>query len=377
MAARKLDLRTGRPVWFSYRVPKTPFSPLDRDIRTDVLVVGAGISGAMVAEALSGEGLGVTLVDRRHPIAGSTAATTALVQYEIDQPLSLLSRRIGREPAERAWRRSRLAIASLEALIETLGIDCLMERRGSLYLAGNVLDAEGLAGEMKARRRAGLAVDLVKSAALRERFGIRRRAALLGQGNLALDPRRLTAGLLAVALARKARIHAPSEAISFEHSAGEVLVATKEGPLIRAGHVVLATGYELASIVPRDGHKVISTYAIATAPQERGLKPAMPLVWEASDPYLYLRTTHDGRIICGGEDEQFQDEEARDALIAQKSLTLSAQLGKLLPGIDTRPQFAWAGAVGAPPPRRPRIGPRPRRPRHPPLLGCGGTGRTG
>ena len=34
--------------------------------------------------------------------------------------------------------------------------------------------------------------------------------------------------------------------------------------------------------------------------------PAWPdnaLVWEASDPYLYMRATLDGRVIIGGADE--------------------------------------------------------------------------
>jgi glycine/D-amino acid oxidase-like deaminating enzyme len=42
------------------------------------------------------------------------------------------------------------------------------------------------------------------------------------------------------------------------------------------------------------------------------------MIWEASDPYLYLRTTPDGRIICGGEDEDFSDEAARDRLLGRK-----------------------------------------------------------
>jgi len=54
---------------------------------------------------------------------------------------------------------------------------------------------------------------------------------------------------------------------------------------------------------------VISTWAIAT----RALWPEDALIWESSDPYLYLRTSGDGRIICGGEDEDFADEDARDA----------------------------------------------------------------
>ena len=53
---RKLDLRTGRPVWMTYRAPSVHVTTLDRNVTTDVLVVGAGISGAMIAEMLSAQG---------------------------------------------------------------------------------------------------------------------------------------------------------------------------------------------------------------------------------------------------------------------------------------------------------------------------------
>ncbi|MGB6118841.1 MAG: FAD-dependent oxidoreductase, partial [Mesorhizobium sp.] len=111
---RKLDLRGGRPVWFAYRSPSVPSSRLSREVKTDVLVVGAGISGAMIAEMLTSEGLDVLMIDRRGPMKGSTPATTALVQNEIDTPLVELSAKIGKENARSAWRRSRLAVASLQ-----------------------------------------------------------------------------------------------------------------------------------------------------------------------------------------------------------------------------------------------------------------------
>ena len=71
---------------------------------------------------------------------------------------------------------------------------------------------------------------------------------------------------------------------------------------MRCRHLIFATGYELPDCVPRRGHKVISTYAIATVPQMRRLWPEQCTIWEASEPYLYMRTTPDGRIVCGGED---------------------------------------------------------------------------
>lgn len=373
---RKLDLRTGRPVWMAYRAPRVPVTRLNRDVRTDVAIVGMGISGAMMAETLTARGHSVVLIDRRGPLRGSTPATTALVQFEIDQPLSLLSAKIGKDAARQAWRRSRLSVMNLGARIAELGIRCDMARTPSLYLAGNLLDPSGLREEASARAEAGIHAAYLTAAALKETFGIARNAAILSDDNLTLDPRKLTAGLLNEALRRGARLHAPVEAVSITHHRDEVVIATKDGPSIRAGHAVLATGYELIDPVPATGHEIISTWAIATKPQKRAIWPRAAMIWEASAPYLYLRATPDGRIICGGEDEDFTDEERRDALIGRKSARIAAKLSKLLPGVDPTPEFAWAGAFGATSTGLPRIGAVPGKPRLFSVMGYGGNGIT-
>ena len=63
-------------------------------------------------------------------------------------------------------------------------------------------------------------------------------------------------------------------------------------------------------------------------------------------PYLYLRTTLDGRIVIGGEDEEYTDEDRRDALIPRKVAAISGKLAALLPEVDPAPDFAWAGCFG-------------------------------
>ena len=87
MITRKRKLRTQGSLWEHLRAPRVPCRALTRDIHTDVLIVGAGITGAMIGEALSEAGLDVVIVDRRGPARGSTAASTALVAYELDAPL--------------------------------------------------------------------------------------------------------------------------------------------------------------------------------------------------------------------------------------------------------------------------------------------------
>jgi len=349
---------------------------LSRDAKAEVVVVGMGISGAMIADGLAAQGHDVLMIDRRGPLLGSTPATTALVQYEIDTPLSELIDKIGKEKAERAWRRSRLAVSNLHSHIEQADIRCRMGLRPSLYLAGNALDPGALRKEAEVRRAAGLAADYLTPGDLRERFGIERRGAILSGNNLALDPRMLTSALLLRAVQNKARLYAPVEATKILHSADSVIIATLNGPVIRASHLVLATGYELMEGVPEKGHSVISTWAIATRAQPHIVWPQEALVWEASDPYLYARATYDGRVICGGEDESFTDEEARDALIEQKSARIAQKLGKLFPNIDPTPEFKWAGAFGTTETGLPKIGQIPRKPRIFAVLGYGGNGIT-
>ncbi|KAA3452067.1 FAD-dependent oxidoreductase [Mesorhizobium sp. SARCC-RB16n] len=373
---RKLDLRTGQPVWSAYRAPAVPTGSLTRDVRTDVLIVGMGISGAMMAEALTADGHSVICIDRRGPLRGSTAATTALVQFEIDQPLSLLSGMIGTAQARQAWRRSRLAISNLAARIDELGISCGMSRTASLYLAGTVLGPSELREEAEARRQAGIAATYLTPQPLAEAFGIDRGGAILSHGNIALDPRKLTAGLLLKALERKARLYAPVEATAIKDGADDVIVATREDPTITARHVVLATGYELVDIVPAAAHQIISTWAIATRSQPRKLWPGAAFIWEASDPYLYVRATADGRVICGGEDEDFVDETQRDDLIPDKARRIAEKLGLIFPHLDTSPEFAWTGSFGTTTTGLPYIGAIPRHPRIHAVMGYGGNGIT-
>jgi glycine/D-amino acid oxidase-like deaminating enzyme len=68
----------------------------------------------------------------------------------------------------------------------------------------------------EARRAAGLYAEYLTRARLQERFGIARAGAILSSGNLALDPRQLTAGLLLCAIERGARCHAPTKATIIE-----------------------------------------------------------------------------------------------------------------------------------------------------------------
>lgn len=372
----KRDLRTGRPLWLDRRLPSLASDELKRNISCDVLVIGAGISGAIIAEALSDAGMKVVIADRRGAIRGSTVASTALLQYEIDTPLSVLSDRIGLDRAERLWRRSRLAVDALRERTRALEIKAEQATRDSLYLSGNVLDADGLAAETDARRRAGFEVSYLKPAAVLDQYGISGRSAIVGRDNFTADPGLLAAGFLKAAIKRGALLYTPVEIVGVEPTASGVTAMTASGPEIKCDSVVFATGYEMLKGISKKGNTIISTWVIATKPQPRRIWPTGCIIWEAADPYLYIRTTPQGHVICGGEDADIADADERDALNGEKSARLHEKLGKLLPMIDPTADYSWSGSFGDSATGTPTVGPVPNMPNCYAAMGYGGNGIT-
>jgi glycine/D-amino acid oxidase-like deaminating enzyme len=375
-ATTKRNLRTGTPVWLSRGPNASPFARLEKSLKVDVAIVGAGVSGALIADALLSTGKSVAVFDRRGPGKGSTAASTALLQFELDTPLSLLSRMVGRERAARAYWRSASAVSYLRGRIQDLGLSCGFKERSTVYLPGDVLDIKGLEREAEVRASMGLRSRFIGPQELLALTNIVGRGAILSGGSGELNPVALVAGLWRSASARGARLFAPVDVVDVSNGPRSVFLSTSEGFEVRAGHAVFATGYEPLRMVSMKGHRVMSTWAMATPPQAERLWPSRALIWEASDPYLYMRTTSDGRIVVGGCDEDFSDEKRRDALIPSKIAAIKRKLKTLLPDVETRADFAWTGSFGASSTGMPSMGVVPGARRCFAVLGYGGNGIT-
>jgi glycine/D-amino acid oxidase-like deaminating enzyme len=376
MLTENRDLRGGLPIWLDRGTRGLSGERLGKTEHVDAVIVGSGISGALMADALKQSGLDVLVVDRRKPMSGSTPASTCLLQSELDTPLSHLSRKIGAQAAARAWTRSAEAVQALSNRIMDLGLDCDFRERQSLYLPGNLLDDAGLAREFAQRRKIGLRAQLLSRAEMRDMKGPRASAAILTQGNAEADPYQLLAGIWRSFRKRGGRLADDCEVAHIDESKSRVNVSSASGCRIIARHVVFCTGYELLEAFKPKGFKIKSTWALATRPQASKLWAGRRLIWEAADPYLYMRTTLDGRVIVGGEDEDFSDEEKRDRLIAKKTKAIIEAAKRYFPEIDFTSDYAWAGNFGESPTSLPLIGLLPHHRRSYSVMGFGGNGIT-
>lgn len=322
------------------------YQPLEQSFKTDIAIIGGGITGALAAEHLTARGFSVVVIDREQPGFGSTAASTAMLQWEIDRTLGELETLYGFERAAGIYRRSAACVAGLAKLIAAHGITCGFQPRNTLYLANNHEGARELMEERQLRRRAGLPGHYLEHPDLLTQYEFDRDAAILSPGSAEADPVLLTWALLQIAFSRGARLLNAS-VTSLHSEGGHVTAETNGAHVIEARHVVLATGYSMPGLDMPKLHRTSSSWALATVPQKPDdLWRDGMLLWEDSHPYLYVRTTDDNRIIVGGEDDDTTDPEERDLKLPGKVMTIREKLKRLWPRADTRVEHAWCGTFG-------------------------------
>ena len=373
MFDRPNNLWSGTPTWADKDAPIITQLP-NGPFATDIVVIGAGITGALAASALAEAGYDVTIVDQKAPLQGSIRASTALLQYDLDQPLLRLKESIGCDNAIRAWQRSRLALESLHSKIERLQIDCDMALRPSLSLAGNLLSSQEMDAEILLRRAAGLYCSKLSATALAAEYGLTRDGAIHCLGNFTADPIKLTRGFLLHAQSLGAQVIAPITVQDVQ--AGEEVIVKTEQFDISCRYVVYATGYHVEPSLLPTGSELVATYVMVTRPQPENLWKDDCLIAEASSPYLYLRTTADGRIMCGGEDEPWQGKAQCDALLGKKTAILQDKLAMMFPAVDAFPETSWCGAFGNSQTGLPTIGAIPNKPGCFGIFAFGGNGIT-
>lgn len=370
------SLHSGRSLWRALGGEPLRGASLEGDQRCEVAVVGAGITGVLLADQLSLIGVDTILLDRETIGTGSTAASTGLLQYEIDTPLVDLIRMVGEHRAVHAYRRGLEAIDELESLISELDENCDFARRSTLCLASEHADLTELRDEADCRRHFDFDVDFLEGALFRDAFAINAPGGLVSRGDGEVNPYRLTQSLAARASRNGGRLFERADIAQIvEHARGVTLSAS--AGRIEAQAAVLATGYSASPLLPRNIARLQTTYAVASEPisAPEGWSNRC-LIWETARPYFYARQTADNRLLIGGEDTDSADDHEDPAFLRRKAERLEGRFKELFPGALFRPQFIWGGTFAETADGLPFIGPRHPQSRVYFALGYGGNGIT-
>jgi glycine/D-amino acid oxidase-like deaminating enzyme len=339
-----MELTSDYPYWSIRNGLPNCYPALDHDLHCDVVVVGGGITGALAAFYLVEANVDVVLLDRREIGTGSTSGSTGLLQYEVDVPLRELVRRLGPARAARSYCLCHEAVRKLGALAGRLKIDCDFEFRSSLFLARRAAEIPGLREEARMRRDLGIEVEFWNQSRIEKHYPFSRPAGLFSAIAAQVDPHHLTHGLLAAGRRRGLRVFDRTAAAALQPARRGITITSDRGFILRARRVVVAAGFESLRYLRGEAGRLKSTFALISEPLPAGrIWHRQSLIWESGQPYLYLRTTRDHRVIVGGEDVDVVNPTRRDLLIGRKERILKRKFQALFPQLPFETAYAWAG----------------------------------
>jgi len=372
-----MNLYEQHPYWLMKNGIVASYPSLDKDLNVDVAIMGAGISAALTAWHLRNSGLSVAVFDRRHVGMGSTAASTAFLQYEIDTPLTELRNFVGEKKAVRSYGLCREAIYKIGDICKSLKPAFDFHLRPSLQYASFSTHRSKLQEEYVLRRRHGFKVNWLEKEDINEAFGFEAPGAIFSEDGGQVDAYLLTHTLLKDFQAKGHHVYNNTHIRHIDHTGHGVTLCTDDKLKIKAKKLVIACGYESLQYVPKKIATIQSTYALVSEPlPDKYFWHRNSLIWETATPYMYFRAVSENRILVGGRDDSFHHPHIPPSIISKKSLQLKNAFLKKMPHIPLKPDFGWAGAFATTKDGLPYIGVIPERPNTYFALGFGGNGIT-
>ncbi|UQZ35744.1 amino acid oxidase [Paenibacillus sp. PK3_47] len=370
-----MDLNSGRLPWES-TLPEIPAYPvLQEDISCECLIVGAGMGGAMTAYKLSLSGLDTVMIDKRTVGGGSSHANTGLLQTANDKSLTSCIHTYGEQNGVLFYRMCQRAVRNILKLQDKLDINPHIVTRPSLLYASRPEDVPALRKEHHTLIAHGFDSEFWEADKIGANYAFTKPGAIYSREDAETNPFRTVHSLIHKAHAVGVRVYEHTKAVHFKFE-DEGVICYTEGGRIFAKKVIFSMGYETQEMKKDRGADLINTYAIMTRPLKKMPKwHEQSLIWETARPYLYLRTTHDKRIVIGGKDEPLTDPQRREVRVLSRSQRLLEELEALFPELKgVEAEYAWGAVFGTTRDGLPFIGPHPDYPNCFFIEGYGGNG---
>jgi glycine/D-amino acid oxidase-like deaminating enzyme/nitrite reductase/ring-hydroxylating ferredoxin subunit len=331
-------------------IPSLKFDSLKQDIETDIVIIGAGISGLTVGYCLSQAGRPVVIVEDGFVGSGETGRTTAHIVNALDDRYSEIEKYHGEDGARLAAESHTAAIDFVESIVLSENIDCDFRRVEGYLFLHETDERKTLEDELEATHRAGINTSLIE-----EIPGIMnaKGPCLQFPRQAQFHPLKYLHGLARAIINRGGKIFTESHVTDVKKNRVE-----GSNFSIKANHIVVATNTPINDLVTMHTKQFpYRTYVIAAAVQQGSLQPA--LWWDTGNqkskwvtmPYNYVRlqkfNDQFDLLICGGADHKTGQADEENIPEADRFKILEDWAREKFPGIGDI-LYRWSGQVMEP-----------------------------
>lgn len=318
------------PVWIHHLPYKSlpRFSRLDRDLETDVCIVGAGISGVSVAYELVTRGLNVVLIEGREVLSGETGRTSGHLANDLDDGYPAIASKHGDKGAKAAAQSHTWALNRVGELSKQLGIECEYRHLPGYDFSQYPKSSNEHESDMKIvveegvkAKELGIATEYIPGFKLKGWEGnIDQSDAVIYPQQATFHPTKYVAGILdflktqpnfsCYTNTRCIDVHEKGvEILGMGHK--DVYVKTMAGHTIKCADAVEATCVPLQKLSVIAQEEYYRTYCIAIRVPKGSVEDA--LFYDSAEIYKYVRLTEcdekeDYMVVGGGDHKVGQDD---------------------------------------------------------------------
>ncbi len=133
---------------------------LDRDIKTEILIVGGGIVGA-IANFYISQKYDMVLVDKSRFGFGCTSCATVLLEYQLDDYANDLLKYMSEDEVVQVYKMGQSSIEEIDNFIKRFGNHCHFSLRPSLMYTNNIFNFKSIQDEYDFRLKHGFKAKLI------------------------------------------------------------------------------------------------------------------------------------------------------------------------------------------------------------------------
>jgi glycine/D-amino acid oxidase-like deaminating enzyme len=319
---------------------------------TDLVVVGAGLTGLSTALHAARKGASVTLVEKGQIGSGASARNGGMSNLGFTIGVSQAIRRYGLERAREIYNSYGEAVDTVERLVKEESIDCQFHRVGRLGLASRPAHFESKKAQQRdLARYFGHETTLIGKSELPSEIGSDAfHGGLLDPLSAGLHVGRFVLGMAEACERTGVEIHERNAAVGVRRTSGGRFEVSTERGVIRAGQVVMATDAYTDKNFPllRRQQVCVGSFIIVTEPLgedlARDIIPKGRLLVDSNKVCHYFRLTPDNRLLFGGRASFAPSDPTSDkksgAVLFREMCAVFPQLAR------TQVEYVWGGSVG-------------------------------
>ena len=340
------------PLWTKNIEEGTMYPPLSQDIKTDIVIVGGGITGALTAHYFMKQGLNCVLVEKNQIAHHATAASTAILQYEIDLGLNRLMSMVGEQNAQHAFLFGYQAVMEMSQIVKEINSNCDFTFKPCFLYTQDPRKVDYMADECKSRQAIGIHCELFTSETHQNEFSFNFEVGVYSHyGAAIINPVQFTRDLIEYNVKKGLQVFENTNIVDYNLSSRQSVLITEQEFTITADKVIICTGYDALEWFKHEKpfYTLSRRFAILTKPVENfhGWKEAC-IIRDDQDPYTYLRPTLSNSIIIGGEDLEIDDLDGevanmgdRHPLALQQYHQLLRRVRRMFPQIENIKTDCW------------------------------------